>query len=50
MPSFKPKLEKKIFIDKKISTTLDGKHSEFVDQFQYDEENTIPELKKEKFN
>jgi len=48
MPSFKPKLEKKIFIDKKISTTLDGKHSEFVDQFQYDEENTIPELKKEK--
>ena len=49
MPSFKPKLEKKIFIDKKISTTLDGKHSEFVEQFQYDEENTIPELKKEKF-
>jgi hypothetical protein len=48
MPSFKPKLEKKIFIDKKISTTLDGKHSEFVDQFQYDEENTIPELKNEK--
>ena len=48
MPSFKPKLEKKIFIDKKISTTLDGKHSEFVDQFQYDEENTIPKLKKEK--
>jgi len=48
MPSFKPKLEKKIFIDKKISTTLDGKHSEFVDQFQYDEENTIPKLKNEK--
>jgi len=48
MPSFKPKLEKKIFIDKKISTTLDGKHSEFVDQFQYDEENTIPKLKREK--
>jgi hypothetical protein len=50
MPSFKPKLEKKIFIDKKISTTLDGKHSEFVDQFQYDEENIIPELKFEKEN
>uniref|UniRef100_A0A6C0E3P8 Viral late gene transcription factor 3 zinc ribbon domain-containing protein n=1 Tax=viral metagenome TaxID=1070528 RepID=A0A6C0E3P8_9ZZZZ len=48
MPSFKPKLEKKIFIDKKISTTLDGKHSEFVDQFQYDEENIIPKLKNEK--
>jgi hypothetical protein len=50
MPSFKPKLEKKIFIDKKISTTLDGKHSEFVDQFQYDEENTIPKLKNENLN
>jgi len=50
MPSFKPKLEKKIFIDKKISTTLDGKHSEFVEQFQYDEENTIPELKQKKIN
>jgi len=50
MPSFKPKLEKKIFIDKKISTTLDGKHSEFVEQFQYDEENTIPELKLKKIN
>ena len=48
MPSFKPKLEKKIFIDKKISTTLDGKHSEFVEQFQYNEENIIPELKNEK--
>ena len=48
MPSFKPKLEKKIFIDKKISTTLDGKHSEFVEQFQYDEENIIPDLKNEK--
>ena len=48
MPSFKPKLEKKIFIDKKISTTLDGKHSELVEQFQYDEENIIPELKNEK--
>jgi len=50
MPSFKPKLEKKIFIDKKISTTLDGKHSDFVDQFQYDEENIIPKLKFEKEN
>jgi hypothetical protein len=48
MPSFKPKLEKKIFIDKKISTTLDGKHSEFIEQFQYDEENIIPDFKKEK--
>jgi hypothetical protein len=32
MPSFKPKAIKKIKICKKYSTTLDGKHNEFINR------------------
>jgi hypothetical protein len=48
MPSFKPKTTKKIKITKKNSTTLDGKHREFVNEFNKDELDKIPELKIEK--
>jgi hypothetical protein len=48
MPSFKPKSVKKIKINKKNSTTLDGKHKEFVNEFNKDENDNIPKLKKEK--
>ena len=37
MPSFKPKANKKIKICKKYSTTLDGKHKEFVNEFTEEE-------------
>lgn len=47
MPSFKPKTTKKILVDKKSTVTLDGKHSEHVEQFTKDEE-TIESLLKEK--
>jgi hypothetical protein len=50
MPSFKPKANKKIKICKKYSTTLDGKHKEFVNEFIKDEFNNIPELKEERYN
>lgn len=48
MPSFKPKTVKKIKINKKTSTTLDGKHKEFVNEFNKDENDRIPKLKAEK--
>lgn len=48
MPSFKPKTVKKIKVNKKNSTTLDGKHREFVNEFNKDENDKIPLLKKEK--
>ena len=48
MPAFKPKTCKKIKINKKNSTTLDGKHREFINEFQKDECDKIPELKKER--
>jgi len=48
MPSFKPKPTKKIRVSKKNSTTLDGKHKEFVNEFHLDEENNIPKLKLER--
>jgi len=48
MPSFKPKTVKKIKLNKKNSTTLDGKHKEFVNEFNKDENDKIPLLKKEK--
>ena len=43
MPSFKPKTNKKIVIDKKNITTLDGKHEEILQNLnaEYD---TMPEL------
>jgi hypothetical protein len=47
MPTFKPKANKKIKINKKNATTLDGKHKEFLNQFMLDEYDNIPELKKE---
>jgi len=48
MPSFKPKTNKKIKVSKKYSTTLDGKHNEFVNEFNNNELFTIPQLKAEK--
>ena len=36
MPSFKPKPIKKIRVSKKNSTTLDGKHKEFINEFRGD--------------
>lgn len=48
MPSFKPKSIKKIRVNKKNSTTLDGKHKEFINEFCKDEQDNIPTIKKEK--
>ena len=48
MLSFKPKANKKIKICKKYSTTLDGKHKEFINEFTKDEFDTIPKLKSER--
>ena len=48
MPSFKPKTMKKIKVSKKNSTTLDGKHREFINEFTKDEVDIIPKLKKER--
>lgn len=48
MPSFKPKKLKAISVNKKQSTTLDGKHKEFLNDFSNDEHKVIPELKLEK--
>ena len=48
MPAFKSKTNKKINVCKKYLTTLDGKHTEFVNEFILDETNTIPNLKAEK--
>jgi hypothetical protein len=50
MPSFKPKAAKKIKICKKYTTTLDGKHQEFINQFTKDEFDTIPRLKEERYS
>jgi len=48
MPSFKPKTIKKIKVCKRYSTTLDGKHKEFMNDFSKDEYDIIPKLKEEK--
>ena len=48
MPSFKPKTAKKIKVCKRYSTTLDGKHKEFMNDFSKDEYDIIPKLKEEK--
>jgi uncharacterized small protein (DUF1192 family) len=50
MPSFKPKTNKKIRVCKKYSTTLDGKHKEFVNEFNRDELFTVPKLKEERYS
>jgi hypothetical protein len=38
MPAFKPKTTKKIIVDQKSTVTLDGKHSEYLDDFEKDDE------------
>jgi len=48
MPSFKPKSNKKIRVCKKYTTTLDGKHKEFINEFDKNEFDTIPKLKQER--
>jgi hypothetical protein len=48
MPSFKPKSAKKIKYNKKSAVTLDTKHKEFLNEFNKDEEDRIPDLKLEK--
>lgn len=48
MPSFKPKSVKKIKVNKKNSTTLDGKHREFINEFAKDENDKMPTLKEER--
>jgi hypothetical protein len=50
MPSFKPKSVKKIRICKKYTTTLDGKHKEFINEFSKNEFDTIPKLKLERID
>ena len=50
MPVFKPKSTKKFKICKKYTTTLDGKHNEFINEFNKYEFDTIPTLKEEKHN
>jgi len=42
MPSFKPKNSKKIIISDKNNETLDGKHKEFIKEFNNDEKIIIP--------
>jgi hypothetical protein len=48
MPSFKTKPNKKINVSKKYLTTLDGKHTEFLNEFATDEQNIVPTLLNEK--
>jgi hypothetical protein len=48
MPSFKPKTTKKIKVNKKSIVTLDGKHNEFINEFNKDQQDKIPKLKNEK--
>ena len=48
MPSFKPKTTKKIKVNKKNSTTLDGKHREFINEFNKNEQDHIPKMKLER--
>jgi hypothetical protein len=50
MPSFKPKTTKKIKIFKKYTSTLDGKHKEFINNFLKNENDIIPKLKEEKYS
>ena len=47
MPGFKPKTTKKIIVDKKSTVTLDGKHSEQMEDFSK-EQDMLQELEKER--
>jgi len=49
MPTFKQKPNKLFKISKKYTATLDSKHKEFIQQFNIDEYDTIPRLKREKY-
>jgi len=44
MPNFKPKNTKQIKITKKNAVTIDGKHREFLNEFDKDENEEIPKL------
>jgi len=48
MSNFKQTSDKKIKISKKSSMTLDGKHREFVNEFNKDEIDKLPKLKRER--
>ncbi len=48
MPSFKHKTNKKIILDEKTITTLDGKHKELEKNFELDEAETLPNLRAKK--
>jgi len=48
MPNFKPKNTKQIKITKKNAITIDGKHREFLNEFDKDENEEIPKLIKKK--
>jgi hypothetical protein len=44
---FKPKTSKKIEVNKKHIVTLDSKHSEMIEKFNYQEEEELPKLKEQ---
>ncbi len=48
MPSFKPKVTKKITVSSKSIVTLDKKHKEFCDNFYNNEINEIPKLEEKR--
>ena len=48
MPNFKPKSNKKFKFNKKSAVTLDIKHKEFINEFDKDENDRIPEFKYER--
>lgn len=48
MPSFKPKTNKKINVEKNKIITLDGKHREILDNFNEKHTHDIPNLKEQK--
>jgi hypothetical protein len=48
MPNFKPKTNKKFKYNKKASITLDTKHKEFLNEFDKDHFDIIPEFKIER--
>jgi len=48
MPAFKPNTAKKLKVNKKTNTTLDGKHNEFINEFCKDDQDKIPKLKLER--
>ena len=48
MPNFKPKNIKQIKIHKKNVITIDGKHKEFLNEFEKDEKEELPKLQERK--